>query len=130
MKICIVIANYYPKIAKNLLIGASKVLESKGIKNSKKIIAPGIFELPTVISKNISKYDAFVALGCVIKGKTPHFDFISRASINGIMHLSIKCDNTTGISKVPGTTTTWKLDIFFFLSLDTAPLISILLILG
>ncbi len=89
MKICIVIANYYPKISKNLLIGASKVLESKGIKNSKKIMAPGIFELPTIISKNISKYDAFVALGCVIKGKTPHFDFISRASINGIMHLSI-----------------------------------------
>ena len=41
------------------------------------------------ISKNINSYDAFIALGCVIKGKTPHFDFISQSSIDGIMKLSI-----------------------------------------
>ena len=89
MKICIVIANYYPKISKDLLIGASKVLEAHGIKNSKKIVVPGIFEIPTIISRNISSYDAFIALACVIKGQTPHFDFISKAAINGVMHLSI-----------------------------------------
>ena len=89
MKICIVIANYYPRISKNLLIGANKVLLSHDIKITKKIIVPGIFELPTIISKNISSYDAFLALGCVIKGKTPHFEFISKAAINGIMQLSI-----------------------------------------
>ena len=42
-----------------------------------------------VISKNIKKYDGFLALGCIIKGKTPHFDFISKSTINAIMHLSI-----------------------------------------
>ena len=89
MKICIVIANYYPKISKNLLTGANKVLLSHDIKDAKKIFVPGIFELPTIISKNISSYDAFLALGCVIKGKTPHFEFISKAAINGIMQLSI-----------------------------------------
>ena len=89
MKICIVIANYYPKISKDLLIGANKVLASHNIKDIKKIIVPGIFELPTIISKNISSYDAFLALGCVIKGQTPHFEFISKAAINGIMQLSI-----------------------------------------
>ena len=41
------------------------------------------------IKKNIKRYDAFIALGCVIKGQTPHFDFISQASINAIMNLSI-----------------------------------------
>jgi len=50
---------------------------------------PGVFEIPITISKNIKKYDAFLALGCVIKGETPHFDFISQASTNAIMDLSI-----------------------------------------
>ena len=89
MKICIVVANYYPKISKDLLIGATRVLKNYGLKKNKIIFAPGIFELPTIISRNISSYDAFIALGCVIKGKTPHFDFISKAAINGIMYLSI-----------------------------------------
>ena len=54
---------------------------------------PGVFEIPVTISKNINKYDAFIVLGCVIKGETPHFDFISQASINAIMKISIKSKN-------------------------------------
>ena len=53
------------------------------------IKVPGVFEIPVTISKSIKKYDAFIALGCVIKGETPHFDFISQASTNAIMNLSI-----------------------------------------
>jgi 6,7-dimethyl-8-ribityllumazine synthase len=48
-----------------------------------------LFGIPVTISKNIKKFNGFLALGCVIKGKTPHFDFISQASTNAIMHLSI-----------------------------------------
>ena len=88
MKICIVIANYYPKISKELLLGATKALNENGLKNHKNIFAPGIFEIPVIIARNINSYDAFIALGCVIKGETPHFDFISRATINSISHLS------------------------------------------
>ena len=88
-KICLVVANYYPEISNNLIRGASEILKLQGIKNYKIFKVPGIFELPFVISKNINSYDAFVALGCVIKGKTPHFDFISTSAINAIMHLSI-----------------------------------------
>ena len=51
--------------------------------------APGVFEIPVMISGNIEKFHSFLALGCVIKGETPHFDFISKAAINGIMNLSI-----------------------------------------
>ena len=89
MKICIVTANYYPKISKNLILGASNTLKKNGIKNFKNISLPGIFEIPVIISKLINKYNGFIALGCVIKGKTPHFDLISAATINAIMHLSI-----------------------------------------
>ena len=88
-KICLVVANYYPEISNNLIRGASEILKSQGIKNFKIFKVPGVFELPFVIAKNINIYDAFVALGCVIKGKTPHFDFISISTINAIMHLSI-----------------------------------------
>ena len=56
----------------------------------------GVFEIPVTISKNIKKYDAFIALGCVIKGQTPHFDFISSAATNAIMDLSINFKKPIG----------------------------------
>ena len=67
-------------------------------KNSKvKIInVPGVFEIPVTISKNIKKFDGFIALGCVIKGQTPHFDFISQASTDAIMKLSINSKKPIG----------------------------------
>ena len=86
-KYLIIIANYYEDIAKGLLDSALKLIPKS---NFIKIIkVPGVFEIPVTISKNIKKYDAFLALGCVIKGETPHFDFISQASTNAIMDLSI-----------------------------------------
>jgi len=88
-KICIVIATYYPKISANLFAGTKETLKKKNIKNFKIIYAPGVFEIPVIISKNIRSYDAFICLGCVIKGQTPHFNFISKAAIDGIMQLSI-----------------------------------------
>ena len=86
-KYLIVIANYYEDIAKGLLESALKLIPKSNL--IKIIRVPGVFEIPVTISKNIKKFDAFIALGCVIKGETPHFDFISQASTNAIMHLSI-----------------------------------------
>ena len=86
-KYLIVIADYYKDISKGLLDSALKLIPKS---SSVKIIrVPGVFEIPVTISKNIKKYDAFLALGCVIKGQTPHFDFISQASTNAIMDLSV-----------------------------------------
>ena len=95
-RICLVVANYYPNISKDLIIGASKILNQEGIKSFKKIITPGVFEIPIIIAHNINKFDAFIALGCVIKGKTPHFDFISRSTISAIMYLSITSKKVIG----------------------------------
>ena len=86
-KYLIVVASYYKEISKGLLNSAKNILPKS---SSIKIInVPGVFEIPVTISKNIKKYDAFLALGCVIKGETPHFDFISQASTNAIMDLSV-----------------------------------------
>ena len=86
-KILIISSNYYKDISENLEFYSTKVLEKRA--NCKFISVPGVFEIPVVISKNIKKYDGFIALGCVIKGETPHFDFISTATTNAIMKLSI-----------------------------------------
>ena len=90
----IIIANYYEDIAKSLLDSALKLIPKS---NFIKIIkVPGVFEIPVTISKNIKRYDAFLALGCVIKGETPHFDFISQATTNAIMDLSINNQKPIG----------------------------------
>ena len=86
-KYLIVIADYYKDISKGLLYSALSLIPKRSL--IKIITVPGVFEIPVTISKNIKKYDAFLALGCVIKGQTPHFDFISQASTNAIMDLSI-----------------------------------------
>ena len=89
MKIFIVIANYYPEISNNLVKSTFEILSREGVKNCKKINVPGVFEIPTVIAKKIDNFDAFIALGGVIKGKTPHFKLISESTINALMQLSI-----------------------------------------
>jgi len=85
-KILIVIADYYEDISSSLLKSAKSNLSNFSLKIIK---VPGVFEIPVTISKNIKKYDGFIALGCVIKGETPHFDFISSASTQAIMKLSV-----------------------------------------
>ena len=93
-KILIVNANYYKVISDGLISSTLKLIEGK---YSIKIIdVPGVFEIPVTISKNLNKFDAFIALGCVIKGLTPHFDFISQASTTAIMTLSIESRKPIG----------------------------------
>ena len=93
-KYLIVIADYYKNISTGLLKSAKDRLPKSSV--IKTINVPGVFEIPVTISKNIKKYDAFLALGCVIKGQTPHFDFIAQASTDAIMKLSIESKKPIG----------------------------------
>ncbi len=93
-KYLIVIADYYKDISKGLLNSALSLIPKSNI--IKIITVPGVFEIPVIISKNIKRYDAFLALGCVIKGQTPHFDFISYASTNAIMNISVNSKKPVG----------------------------------
>ena len=97
LKLAIIVSTYYTKVSEKLLKGSLKVLNDHGIKNSVKIInVPGTFEIPVTISRNIDSYDGFIALGCIIKGKTPHFNFLSRTVTNGLMNLSISSKKPIG----------------------------------
>ena len=89
--ILIVKADYYWNIATGLQAAAEISLNNESFSEvSYKIIeVPGVFEIPVIIAKNINKYDGFIALGCVIKGETPHFDFISKTTFDAIMKISV-----------------------------------------
>jgi len=94
-KVLIVSASYYKDVTNELVNDVKKTLNKNKIQH-KLINVPGVFEIPIVIAKNIKKFDGFIALGCVIKGETPHFDFISKSSIDAIMNLSIKYKKPIG----------------------------------
>ena len=93
-KILIICANYYEDISIALIKSATKALPKNFDVST--IYVPGVFEIPVTISKNLKKFDAFIALGCVIKGETPHFDFISQATTDAIMKLSIHSKKPIG----------------------------------
>ena len=93
-KILIIQANYYKDISTALLKSAKN--ELKNFAKIDVISVPGVFEIPVVISKNLKKYDGFVALGCVIKGQTPHFDFISKSTTDAIMNISVDSKKPVG----------------------------------
>ena len=91
----IVNANYYRDISAGLLKSAKKKLLPTRAK-VKIINVPGVFEIPVTISKNLKKYDAFIAIGCVIKGQTPHFDLICNSTFNSILKLTIDFNKPIG----------------------------------
>ena len=93
-KVLIIQANYYKDVSTSLLKSAKN--ELKNFAKISIISVPGVFEIPVVISKNLKKYDGFVALGCVIKGQTPHFDFISKSTTDAIMNISVESKKPVG----------------------------------
>jgi len=94
-KILIVNSNYYKKISNNLFFNTKKKLLNAKFKVSILNI-PGAFEIPIAIRKNINKFEGFVALGCVIKGQTPHFDLLCSSLFNSILDLSIRFNKPIG----------------------------------
>ncbi|MDC0060223.1 6,7-dimethyl-8-ribityllumazine synthase [Pelagibacteraceae bacterium] len=86
-KVLIVISDYYEEIGKNLLKGSINELKLNNI-NYDILFAPGCFEIPFLISKNIKKYKGFIALGCVIRGETYHFELISNECARKIIDIS------------------------------------------
>ena len=93
-KVLVIQANYYKDISTALLKSAKN--ELKNFAKINIVSVPGVFEIPVVISKNLKKYDGFVALGCVIKGQTPHFDFISKSTTDAIMNISVESKKPVG----------------------------------
>ena len=96
MKIGIIVSNFYPKISKMLINGAISKLKKNKISNFKIITVPGTFEIPVVVSNLINKYDAFVVLGCIIKGQTSHFHYLCTSVIHALTDLSVRSKKPIG----------------------------------
>ena len=97
-KICIVVSTYNSGITNKLLFSAKNELKRYGVTKAKNYKVPGAFEIPVVIARLAKKYDAFIAIGCIIKGQTANFDLISNAITNAIMNLSINNKKPIGNS--------------------------------
>jgi 6,7-dimethyl-8-ribityllumazine synthase len=91
VKVAIVIAPYYTKISEAQLASARGVLEAAGATHET-IEVPGSLEIPSAITlaHRLSNYDGFVALGCVIRGRTSHYDVVVEQSAHGIMLLGLQ----------------------------------------
>ena len=88
-KICIILSTYSSGITNKVYASTKKeLLKNKDI-NIQTLKVTGSFEIPVAISRNIKKYDGFVAIGCIIKGKTKNFDLITSSITDAIMYLSI-----------------------------------------
>lgn len=87
----IVISPYYQHIAERLLTGAKQVLDDGGA-SFDVIEVPGALEIPPAIKRasSLKKYDAYVALGCVIRGETSHYDTVCAESARGLMDLGVR----------------------------------------
>lgn len=86
----IVEARFYADLADELVKGAEQALEAAGV-TFDRIAVPGAFEIPAAIgyASDTGRYDGFVALGCVIRGETTHYDYVCSESARGLMSLSI-----------------------------------------
>ena len=92
MKKCLIVySDYYKDISKSLLDGSKKILKKNKIKYDQYRI-DGSFEIPQLINIKLKskKYNSVLALGCIIKGQTPHFNYISSSISNSLMDLSLK----------------------------------------
>ena len=91
VKICIVISPYYKDIADNMLAGAKAEIEAVG--GSFEVVeVPGALEIPTAIgiAERMSNFDGYVALGCVIRGETTHYDTVCNDSSRAIQLLGLQ----------------------------------------
>jgi 6,7-dimethyl-8-ribityllumazine synthase len=102
VKLLIVVAPYYKDIADELIAGAKAEIEAAG-GTWDLVEVPGALEVPTAIgiAARMSNFDGYVALGCVIRGDTAHFDFVAGECARGLMHAGLE----TGVPVIFGVLT-------------------------
>jgi 6,7-dimethyl-8-ribityllumazine synthase len=93
-RFCLVVSRFNSFVVERLLDGAIDTLKRHGSEDSNLTLVrvPGAFEMPVVVERLAAKggYDAIVALGAVIRGGTPHFEYVAGECVKGIAHVSLK----------------------------------------
>lgn len=96
LKLAIVAASWHTEIMDGLLAGALRGAADAGIENPTVVRVPGSFELPVAAARLAATYDAVVALGVVIRGGTPHFDYVCQAATMGLTDVSMRTGTPVG----------------------------------
>jgi len=93
-RFCLVVARWNSFVVEHLLEGAVDVLKRHGAQESDLTVVrvPGAFEMPVLLEKVAAqgKYDAIIALGAVIRGGTPHFEYVAGEAVKGMAQVSLK----------------------------------------
>jgi 6,7-dimethyl-8-ribityllumazine synthase len=90
LKVAIVAASWHTQVLDGLLAGAERALADYSVRDPKIVRVPGTFELPVVASVLAGQgYDAVIALGVVIRGGTPHFEYVCQAATSGLTQVSV-----------------------------------------
>ena len=96
-KVAIISSSWHLDICDELIAGATRALEAAEVKKIKVIYVPGSFEIPLAAQKMFEKgYDAVVAVGLVLKGETPHFDYVCQGVTQGVMDVQLKWSKPVG----------------------------------
>ena len=90
LRVAIVAASWHATVMDGLIDGARRGLADAGVRSVELVRVPGAFELPVACSVLVASYDAVVALGVVIRGGTPHFDYICQAVAIGLTEVSVR----------------------------------------
>jgi 6,7-dimethyl-8-ribityllumazine synthase len=106
MAVAIIVARYNSQVTEKLLDGAQQALTVAGAEKVDVFTVPGAFELPLAAARLVEDYDAIVALGCVIRGETPHFDYVCAEAARGIQQVGVE----TGVPVAFGVLTTETLE--------------------
>ena len=96
LRVAIIAASWHTTVMDGLIAGARRGLADAGVSSVELVRVPGAFELPVVCSRLAPSYDAVVALGVVIRGGTPHFDYICQAATMGLTDVSIRTGRPVG----------------------------------
>jgi len=96
LRVAVVASSWHPAVMDGLLAGARSALEEAGVEHPTVVRVPGSFELPLVAARLAADHDAVVALGVVVRGGTPHFDYVCTAATDGLARVALDTGTPVG----------------------------------
>ena len=97
VEVAVISASWHPEICEALIAGAMKALQQAQVRKTEVIKVPGSFELPLAAQFALeSSFDAAIVLGVVLRGETPHFDYVCQGVTAGVMQVSLQLDKPIG----------------------------------
>lgn len=90
LRVAVVAARWHQVVMDGLIAGAARGLAECGVLSPTMVRVPGSFELPVTAARLVRDHDAVIALGVVIRGGTPHFDYVCHAATSGLTQVSVQ----------------------------------------